>query len=69
MEKNTGLKRLFYASLYSWKGLQSAIRHEAAFRQECLLFIVAIIISFFLDVTGMERLAMLVSVVLILIVE
>ena len=69
MEKNTGLKRLFYASLYSWKGFKSAIANESAFRQEFVLFIVFAVISCFLDVSGLERLMMLVSIGLILIVE
>ena len=69
MEKNTGLKRLFYASLYSWKGFRSAITHESAFRQEFLLFVILAIVSCFLDVSGMERLAMLASIAFILIVE
>ena len=69
MEKNTGLKRLFYATTYSWKGFRSAIKHEAAFRQDCGLFLVLAIISCFLDITGIEMLALLGSVALILIVE
>ncbi len=69
MEKNTGLKRLFYAATYSWKGFRSAIEHEAAFRQECVLFLALGVISCFLDITGIERLALLGSVALILIVE
>lgn len=69
MEKNTGFKRFFYAALYSWKGFCSAITHEAAFRQECLLFLALAIISFFLDVSGVERLAMLASIGLVLIIE
>lgn len=69
MEKNTGLKRLFYATTYSWKGFRSAIKYEAAFRQELGLFFALAVISYFLDVTGLERLALLGSVALILIVE
>ena len=69
MEKNNGIKRLLYATLYSWKGFQSAIVNESAFRQEFVLFIGLATFSFFLDVTGIERLAMISSVAFILIVE
>lgn len=67
--KKKGLLRLVYASRYSWQGLCSALRHEAAFRQEFLLFLVLTIVSFFFDIPSMERLALIVSVVLVLIVE
>lgn len=69
MEKNTGIKRLFYATLYSWQGFKSALAYESAFRQEFILVLALTALSFYLDVTGMERLAMLSSLTLILIVE
>jgi len=34
MGKNTGLKRLYYASCYSAKGIQAAFKNEPAFRYE-----------------------------------
>jgi diacylglycerol kinase (ATP) len=69
VEKNTGIKRLFYATLYSWQGFKSALANESAFRQEFILVLTLTAVSFYLDVTGMERLAMLSSLTLILIVE
>jgi diacylglycerol kinase (ATP) len=69
VEKNTGIKRLFYATLYSWQGFKSALANESAFRQEFILVLALTALSFYLDVTGMERLAMLSSLTLILIVE
>lgn len=69
MEKNRGLKRLFYATLYSWQGFKSAIKNEEAFRQEFLAFVVLTAISCYLDVTAMERLAMISTLVLVMIVE
>lgn len=69
MEKNTGIKRLVYASLYSWQGFKSALANESAFRQEFILALVLVAVSFYLDVNGFERLAMISSLVLILIVE
>lgn len=69
MEKNTGIKRLLYATHYSWKGFKSALTNESAFRQELILLISLTLLCFYLDVTGIERLALIGSVALILIVE
>jgi len=69
LEKNKGIMRLFYAGLYSWQGLKSAWANEAAFKQEVLLLFVMSAISFMFDVSAIERLAMIVSIVVILIVE
>lgn len=69
MEKNTGIKRLLYATLYSWQGLKSALSNESAFRQEFVATILLIAFSFYLDVSAYERLAMIASLALILIIE
>lgn len=69
MHKNTGLKRLFFAFIYSLQGLYAAIRHESAFRQEFMLLVVLVVVSLLLDVTAIERLAMLGTVIAVLIVE
>jgi len=69
MEKNTGLKRILYAGLYSWQGFKSALVNEAAFQQEVLALVFFGGLSFFLDVTAYEQLAMIISLLVILIVE
>ena len=69
MQKNQGFKRLFYAALYSWQGLVSALKNEAAFQQEFAAFILLGGLSFYLDVTAIERLLMICSLVLVMIVE
>jgi diacylglycerol kinase (ATP) len=69
MEKNKGFARLYHAFIYSWQGLKSAVKNEVAFQQEVILLTVVTAISFFFDVTGMERLAMISSVILVLIME
>jgi len=69
MEKNTGIKRLIYATRYSWQGLISALSNEAAFKQEFIATLILSAFSFYLDVTAYERLAMIVSLALILIIE
>ena len=69
MNKNTGIMRLVYACQYSWQGFRSALVNEAAFLQELVALILLTGVSFYLDVSSFERLAMIVSLVLILIVE
>ncbi len=57
------------ATGYSIKGLKAAWTHEAAFRQELVLTLVLSICAFFLPVTTLERVLMISSLLLILIVE
>lgn len=66
---NTGLKRIVKATGYSLKGLRSAFEHEAAIRQEFALLLAAIVLTFGIDVTMLERITLLAVVVLVLIVE
>lgn len=69
IHKNTGIKRVFKALLYSFDGLGSSLKHEAAFRQEALLAVILIPVSFFLDVPIAQHLVLVASVLLVLIVE
>ncbi|MDR7345074.1 diacylglycerol kinase (ATP) [Pantoea alhagi] len=65
----TGLIRIIKAAGYSWKGLRAAWQHEAAFRQEAVLALVAIAIACWLDVDAITRVLLIGSVFLIIIVE
>jgi len=64
-----GLKRIVNATIFSIAGLRAAWRNEAAFRQECLLAAFLIPAAFWLGQTTVERLLLLVTVCLVLIVE
>ncbi len=64
-----GLRRVINATGYSIKGLKAAWINEAAFRQESVAAIVAIAIAFYLDISGIERIFLISSVVLVAIVE
>lgn len=46
----TGITRIIHATNYSMKGLSSAWRHEAAFRQELLLIVLLMPLAFFVGV-------------------
>ena len=64
-----GLRRLFNALLYSLSGLKIAFNHESAFRQEIAVAAVLIPLACFVPVGAAERILLLGSVLLLLIVE
>lgn len=64
-----GLARLGYACGYSWLGLKSAWRCEAAFRQELVLALVLVPLAIWLGQDGIERALLAGSIVLVLVVE
>lgn len=57
------------ATGYSFQGLKAAWINEAAFRQELLLSFVLSLSTLFLTVTTLERVLMISSLMLVLIVE
>ncbi|WP_313487593.1 diacylglycerol kinase [Pseudescherichia sp.] len=65
----TGLTRIIKAAGYSWKGVRAAWLNEAAFRQESVAVILAVIIACWLDVDAITRVLLIGSVVLVMIVE
>ncbi|BEN70663.1 MULTISPECIES: diacylglycerol kinase [Serratia] len=65
----TGLTRIIKAAGYSYKGLSAAWQHEAAFRQELVVTLLAIILAVWLDVGAIARILLIGSVVLVMIVE
>jgi diacylglycerol kinase (ATP) len=64
-----GLKRLYLAGVNSVNGLRGAFRSEEAVRQEILLVLVAIPAAFWLTGDAVERVLLVMSVVLVLLVE
>lgn len=65
----TGLTRIIKAAGYSYKGLSAAWQHEAAFRQELVVTLLAIILAVWLDVGAIARILLVGSVALVMIVE
>ncbi|WP_034413715.1 diacylglycerol kinase [Candidatus Photodesmus blepharus] len=64
-----GLKRLKNSARYSCQGLKVAFRKEASFRQEVWLGLFLIPLSFWLDVTQIERILLVVGVLMIMLAE
>jgi len=65
----TGITRIIKAAGYSWKGLKAAWQNEAAFRQEGVATLLAIIIACWLDVDPITRILLIGSMLLVMIVE
>jgi diacylglycerol kinase (ATP) len=64
-----GFARIGKAFQYSMQGLSHAVRFEAAFRQELMIAIPAMIGLWFLPVSVIEKIVLLGTVLLLLIVE
>lgn len=71
MEKysRNGLRRIWDAAGFSFRGLQAAWRNEAAFRQELCLVLVMLPIAFRIGNTMTQRALLILSLLLVLIVE
>lgn len=65
----TGIKRIINALFFSFAGFKATWSHEEAFRQEVLIFLVTTPIALYVDKTNLEKLLMIGSVVLVLLVE
>ena len=67
-EKQTGVRRILRAFLFSRDGLLYMLK-EAAFRQELMLTIVAGVFLCFIDLSLQVKLLMIASLILVMIVE
>lgn len=68
-KSKSGLARIVSAFFYSLDGLKSAWKHEHAFRQELVVFLVGTGVALALRVSAFEKLVLIGVLVLILIVE
>jgi diacylglycerol kinase (ATP) len=64
-----GLKRLINACYFSAAGFKATWTHEEAFRQEVILFIVTTPLALWLGHTAIEKVLLIGSIVLVLLVE
>ncbi|KAA1188279.1 diacylglycerol kinase [Photorhabdus heterorhabditis] len=67
--QSVGLTRIIKATRYSVKGIKAAWQNEAAFREEIIVAILALIVAFYLDVSVIERILLIGSIMLVLIME
>jgi len=68
-ERHTGLVRIWQATLNSGRAFSWLVRNEAAFRQELFLLVALGAVSLFLDISALQRCALVVSLLVILLVE
>ncbi|MFZ6844356.1 diacylglycerol kinase [Undibacterium sp. RuTC16W] len=68
-KSKSGVKRIFSAFFYSIDGFKSAWKNEHAFRQELILVVIGAIAALALPVSSFEKLMMIASLLLILVVE
>ena len=66
---NKGLTRAWHAAKNSWCGVVYAFKEESAFRQELTLLIICIPIALFLNVSILEKVALICSIIMVLVVE
>ncbi|MGH1372313.1 MAG: diacylglycerol kinase [Cellvibrionaceae bacterium] len=69
LKGKTGVKRIINAFGYSLQGFRNAWRNEAAFRQESVLVLILLPVALWLDVSVLERVALVSVLALVLIVE
>lgn len=68
-QNEKGLKRIINACIFSTAGFKAVWEHEEAFRQEVLLFIVTTPLALWLGHTTQDKLILIGSIVLVLLVE
>ncbi|CAN0454504.1 unnamed protein product [Scytosiphon promiscuus] len=68
-DRKTGLARVIAATGYSFAGLKLAIRSEAAFKQEFVLFLLLAPLGIWLGESTVERILLVGVLLIVLIVE
>lgn len=68
-KSKSGIKRIFSALRYSLDGIRAAWKHEHAFRQEMAVFVIGAGIALALRISAFEKLVLIGTLTLILIVE
>ncbi|MBT8557454.1 diacylglycerol kinase [Polynucleobacter paneuropaeus] len=66
---NKGLTRAWHAAKNSWCGVVYAFKEESAFRQELTLLIICTPIALFLNISVLEKVALICSIIIVLVVE
>ena len=67
--RNTGWMRVWKATIYSMQGLDAAWRNESAFRQECMIALILLPVSFWIANSWVEVAVLMGVCFVVLIVE
>ena len=68
-KKPKGLTRIYRATLNSIKAFKWLLKNEAAFRQELVLLIIAIPLTFTFDITVEEQIILILSILFVMFTE
>ncbi|MGD8416003.1 MAG: diacylglycerol kinase [Pseudomonadales bacterium] len=67
--RNTGVTRVWKATVYSLQGLSAAWKNESAFRQECVIAVILLPVSFWIADSWVQVAVLMGVCFLVLIVE
>jgi diacylglycerol kinase (ATP) len=67
--KPSGLKRIYLASVNSTRAFSWLYKNETAFKQELLLLVLLIPVSFLFDISAIEHAALIISLIFIVFTE
>jgi diacylglycerol kinase (ATP) len=67
--RDTGMRRVWRATVYSVQGLRAAWRHESAFRQECVLGLFLLPLAFVVAENWVEATVLIAVCFVVLIIE
>lgn len=67
--RRTGISRIIWATQYSFLGIKSAWKNEAAFRQELCLMLVMLPAAFWLGTSTEQRLLLIIPCFIVVITE
>jgi diacylglycerol kinase (ATP) len=67
--KPQGLKRIYLASLNSFRAFKWLYKHESAFKQELLLLLISIPLTFLFDISVSQQLMLILAVIFIIFTE
>ncbi len=67
--KETGIKRILKAFIYSYNGFTATVKSEIAFRQDLIVFILLTPIAILLDISLLQKAILISSLLFILLME
>lgn len=67
--KRTGIMRIIFTLKHSFNGLKWMLKNEAAFQQELVLFIPLTVLACYLDISAVQSLCLILSMMFVLFAE
>lgn len=68
-DKPQGIKRIYLASLNSFRAFKWLYQHESAFKQELLLLFISIPVTFIFEISYAEQMILVLSILFIIFTE